>query len=160
MEGFLHLQGENLVTERQFLFSTLKWNSALFLRLFFVGARKGHMPRAMALINFNKNTPMPCLIILVSWNGTWKIILTMTGLCSEMQMGDLFSRVWSRYWCWLRTMFTFWSDTPPSLSHSSQQSQWLDSYTWGKNYCLFPHFEEVQEKKFDTWSKSNQSCLL
>jgi len=33
-------------------------------RLFFVGARKGHMPRAMALINFNKNTPMPCLIIL------------------------------------------------------------------------------------------------
>ena len=35
-------------------------------RLFFVGARNGHMPRAMGLINVNNVTPMPCLIFLVS----------------------------------------------------------------------------------------------
>ena len=29
------------------------------------------MPRAMALINLNKNTPMPCLIILVSYLWIW-----------------------------------------------------------------------------------------
>jgi amino acid transporter len=34
-------------------------------RIFFVGARNGHMPRMMALINVNSKTPMPCLIILV-----------------------------------------------------------------------------------------------
>lgn len=33
-------------------------------RLFFVGARSGHMPKSMALINVNKYTPMPCLIFL------------------------------------------------------------------------------------------------
>ena len=35
-------------------------------RLFFVGARNGHMPKAMALINLKTFTPMPCLIFLVS----------------------------------------------------------------------------------------------
>jgi len=33
-------------------------------RLFFVGARNGHMPRSMSLINLNHLTPMPCLILL------------------------------------------------------------------------------------------------
>lgn len=33
-------------------------------RLFFVGARNGHMPNFMALMNYNKHTPMPCLIVL------------------------------------------------------------------------------------------------
>eukprot|EP00095_Tigriopus_kingsejongensis_P001112 maker-scaffold743_size103610-snap-gene-0.15 protein:Tk01112 transcript:maker-scaffold743_size103610-snap-gene-0.15-mRNA-1 annotation:"large neutral amino acids transporter small subunit 2-like" len=33
-------------------------------RVFFVGARNGHMPQAMALININSFTPIPCLIML------------------------------------------------------------------------------------------------
>ena len=36
-------------------------------RLFFVGARNGHMPRSMSLVNVNKHTPMPCLVILVRY---------------------------------------------------------------------------------------------
>jgi amino acid transporter len=39
-------------------------------RLFFVGARNGHMPRAMALINVNNVTPMPCLVFLVGSKST------------------------------------------------------------------------------------------
>ncbi len=35
-------------------------------RLFFVGARNGHMPRIMALLNVQRLTPIPCLIFLVS----------------------------------------------------------------------------------------------
>jgi L-type amino acid transporter 5 len=35
-------------------------------RLFFVGARSGHMPRSMALLNTYTYTPMPCLIFLVN----------------------------------------------------------------------------------------------
>ena len=34
-------------------------------RLFFVGARNGHMPRSMALINLRHLTPIPCLVVLV-----------------------------------------------------------------------------------------------
>lgn len=41
-------------------------NSGIFAssRLFFVGARSGHMPRSMALINLKHLTPIPCLILL------------------------------------------------------------------------------------------------
>ena len=41
-------------------------NSGIFAssRLFFVGARNGHMPRSMALINIKHVTPIPCLVLL------------------------------------------------------------------------------------------------
>ena len=41
-------------------------NSGIFAssRLFFVGARNGHMPRSMALINIKHLTPIPCLVLL------------------------------------------------------------------------------------------------
>ena len=42
-------------------------NGAIFAssRLFFVGARDGQMPRAMALISISNQTPTPCLVFVV-----------------------------------------------------------------------------------------------
>ena len=41
-------------------------NSGIFAssRLFFVGARGGHMPRSLALVNLRHLTPVPCLVLL------------------------------------------------------------------------------------------------
>jgi len=44
-------------------------------RLFFVGARNDHLPKALALINLNKLTPIPAIVFIV-----FKIFLKMNQL--------------------------------------------------------------------------------
>ena len=65
-----------------------------FPRLFFVGARNGHMPRSMALINVNHLTPMPCLILLV--REVLNILFDLSTLSASL--------LWQ---CSPRQMFTF-----------------------------------------------------
>ena len=36
-------------------------------RLFFVGARNDHLPKALALINLDKLTPIPAIVFIVSY---------------------------------------------------------------------------------------------
>ena len=64
------------------MFGVMRWCMPLFVacstfgavnggifassRLFFVGARCGHMPSSMALLNVNSLTPIPCLVLLAT----------------------------------------------------------------------------------------------
>ncbi len=73
-------------------------------RIFFVGARNGHMPRSMALVNVNARTPMPCLIILglitlamLSSNDVYELINYTSFLESLFITVSVSGLLWLRY---------------------------------------------------------------
>lgn len=42
-------------------------------RIFFVGARNGHLPGALALLNIGNLTPMPAIMFIVQRKTDWRV---------------------------------------------------------------------------------------